>query len=183
MYRHCNTEEGARRQRQLEQCLLELMHTQPYPHITIGDICGHAGISRKSFYRYFGSKDGCLHALIDHAIMDSAAYYLPGDTSPSAQHGGFEQFFTYWQKQAPLLDALYRNNLVNCLIERMVRYILEEEPGFRSYLDPGSSGSYEQVLFVVTGTMGLVISWHLTGYQKSASQMAAVLARLVHRPE
>ena len=51
MYKHCTTEESAQRQRQLEQCLLELMADTPYSAITIGQICQQAGISRKSFYR------------------------------------------------------------------------------------------------------------------------------------
>ena len=70
MYKHCNTEESAQRQRQLEQCLLVLMKERLLPQITIGDICEQAGISRKSFYRYFSSKDGALHALIDHTLLD-----------------------------------------------------------------------------------------------------------------
>ena len=49
MYKHCNTEDSARRQRQLEQYLLELMEDVPYSGITIGQICQQAGISRKSF--------------------------------------------------------------------------------------------------------------------------------------
>ena len=77
MYKYCATEESARRQRQLEQCLLELMLTENYPQITISQICDLAGISRKSFYRYFTSKEGCLYALLDHAVFDGASYYLP----------------------------------------------------------------------------------------------------------
>ena len=77
MYKHCNTEESAYRQRQLEQSLLELMEDFPYKAITIGQICDQVGISRKSFYRYFDSKDGCLFALLDHTIMDGTGYYMP----------------------------------------------------------------------------------------------------------
>ena len=76
MYKHCNTEESAQRQRQLEQCLLELMSDVPYANIKIGQICDLSGVSRKSFYRYFDSKDGCLHALLDHIIMNGSAYYM-----------------------------------------------------------------------------------------------------------
>ena len=70
MYKDCITEESARRQRQLELCLQDLMLTTEYSQITISDISDRAGISRKSFYRYFNSKEGCLCALLDHAIFD-----------------------------------------------------------------------------------------------------------------
>ena len=56
MYKHCATEESARRQRQLETCLQELMLTENYGQITISHICDRAGISRKSFYRYSAAK-------------------------------------------------------------------------------------------------------------------------------
>ena len=41
MYKHCNTEDSARRQRQLEQCLLDMMTDLPYSNITISQICDH----------------------------------------------------------------------------------------------------------------------------------------------
>ena len=49
MYKHCSTEESALRQRQFENCLLELMHQTPYSQITIGDLCDRMQLSRKSF--------------------------------------------------------------------------------------------------------------------------------------
>ena len=63
MYKLCRTEQSAQRQRQLEQGLLLAMKTKRYEEITISDLCDQMGIPRKSFYRYFSSKDGALHAL------------------------------------------------------------------------------------------------------------------------
>lgn len=178
MYKHCNTEESARRQRQLEQCLLDLMRTEGYVHITIGSICEHAGISRKSFYRYFGSKDGCLYALLDHAIMDAASFCIPEAGSHLSSRQVFERFLSYWKNLSPLLDALYKNNLSSRLVERMMVYITEEEHAFQQLLSTRGS-SYEQILFIVTGTMGLVMNWHLTNYSKDVGQIASVLDNLM----
>ena len=38
MYKQCNSENTAKRQRHLENCLLELMQISPYPQIAVGDI-------------------------------------------------------------------------------------------------------------------------------------------------
>ena len=70
MYKMCKTEQSARRQRELELGLLEAMKTQRYEDISISELCGTLGIPRKTFYRYFDSKDGALYGMIDHTLLD-----------------------------------------------------------------------------------------------------------------
>ena len=60
MYKICQTEQSARRQRELEQGLLQLMLRKNYEDISVSDLCEHMALPRKSFYRYFSSKDGAL---------------------------------------------------------------------------------------------------------------------------
>ena len=179
MYRHCTTEESVLRQRQLEHCLMDLMLTVPYPQITISHICDRAGISRKSFYRYFSGKDGCLFALMDHCIIDGASLYLPDHDEEVSIHSIYERFFSYWKQMQPLLDGLAKNNLSMHLVERMMDYLDKEERDFHQYLGGNVNDSYEQMLFMVSGVMGLVLSWHHSGYQKSVSQMAAIMEKVI----
>ena len=74
MYKLCKTEQSAQRQRQLEEGLLTAMRTKRYEESSISDLCDQMGIPRKSFYRYFSGKDGALHALIDHTLMEHPLY-------------------------------------------------------------------------------------------------------------
>lgn len=180
MYKHCNTEESARRQKQIEHCLLQLMLVSPYGQITIGDICQSAGISRKSFYRYFGSKDDCLHALIDHTILEASAAYLSSSTPVDSGHRIFEHYFRYWKSSRQLLEALCQNQLTNALFERSLLSTIQEELEFRNYLDSDKNDdTYEQMLFLVCGITGLIINWHLSDYQKTPAQMAETVDRLI----
>lgn len=181
MYKHCTTEESVQRQRQLERCLMNLMQTTPYSHITIGHICDLGGISRKSFYRYFGSKDDCLCAMIDHCIIDGASYYLPEHNEQTNTIDVCLRFFSYWKEMASLMDALAKNNLSLMLVERMMVNVVQEEKDFHYYLGGHTDDSYEQILFMVSGLMGLVINWHHTGFQKSASQMATIMERVIQK--
>ena len=178
MYKHCNTEESAHRQRQLEQCLLELMTDSPYSNITIGQVCDLAGISRKSFYRYFDSKDGCLQALLDHVIMDGAAYYMAAADEKVTMQEFCTRIFEYWYRQTPLLDALEKNGQSLQILQRMIRYILEEEPDYARYMGIPDHSVAEHVVFTVSGLMGLVLSWHHERYQKTAEQMGELLYHL-----
>ena len=57
MYKICHTEESSRRQRALEQGLLNILGTVPYAKITLTDLCRQLQIPRKTFYRYFPSKE------------------------------------------------------------------------------------------------------------------------------
>ena len=178
MYKHCNTEDSARRQRQLEQCLLELMDEVPYSAITIGQICDQAGISRKSFYRYFDSKDGCFHALLDHTIMNGASYYMPDGGRDLTRPEFCIRICKYWQSQTSLLDALEKNGLSLQLLQRIVRYILEEEPDYARYMGVPQEYVMEHTVYNIGGLMGLILTWHHGGYEKSAEQMGTLLYQM-----
>lgn len=78
MYKICHTEESSRRQRKLEQGLLEALQIQGYHKITLTDLCSQLKIPRKSFYRYFPTKEDCLLALIDHTLSDCNDIALKG---------------------------------------------------------------------------------------------------------
>ena len=177
MYKHCTTEESVRRQRQLEQCLLELMQTIPYPQITVSHVCDLAGLSRKSFYRYFTNKDGCLYSLIDHCIYDGSYHYLPSTFETVDSRMFYTRFFTYWYQNRQLIEVLTRNSLSILLPERMVHYVQAEERGFPQYLGKRTD-SAEQLLFMISGIMGLVLNWHHTGYQKTPEQMAQIMEHI-----
>ena len=179
MYKDCVTEESARRQRQLEACLQELMLTGEYSQITVGDISDRAGISRKSFYRYFNSKEGCLCALIDHAIFDGAAYYLPDHGNDQNVRIIYERFFRYWKEQHHLLDALARNTISARLVERMVLHVMREERDFQIFLKARDNDAHEHSLFYIGGIMALVLDWHRSGYSKSILQMSHILNDLI----
>ena len=181
MYKYCATEESVRRQRQLEQCLLKLMLSENYQHITISQICDLAGISRKSFYRYFTGKEGCLFALLDHAVFDGASYYLPDHRHISSTLPIYQRFFQYWKEQDLLLVALSRNSMNLLLVDRMINYIFQEEDEFRIFFRDTLNEAHERSLFYIGGIMTLVLDWQQSGYRKSVIQMAQILSDLIDK--
>ena len=181
MYKYCSTEESAARQAQLEQCLLALMQTLPYSRITIVDICQKANISRKSFYRYFGSKEDCLNAVLDRAITQCAAHSLPEQGESPYSIEVLQRFFRYWKDRAFLLDALQRSELSANLVSRMILYLTRAEHSPIPYPVRDPNYRYGQILFTVSGIMGLVFGWHRSGFQQSVTEMAATLHAILHR--
>ena len=83
MYKMCKSEQSAKRQRELEQQLLILLKTVRFDDISVSDICTQANIPRKTFYRYFSGKDGALHALIDHTLLELETFPYLGNASNS----------------------------------------------------------------------------------------------------
>lgn len=184
MYKQCRTEQSANRQRALEQGLLEAMSQRHYEEISVSDLCTQLEIPRKSFYRYFSSKEGALHALLDHSLMDFEGYTTPdfaGERRTVQQD--MERVFSYWKLQKPLLDALERSNLSGVLIQRAISHALSETALPRRFLPWDEKTTQEHVTtFAVCGLMSMVVQWHHEGYPESIQQMGQIAVRLVSQP-
>ena len=182
MYKFCKTEQSVQRQRELEQGLLAMMEHQRFEEISVSDLCDRLNIPRKSFYRYFSSKDGALFALFDHTLME---FYNAGSTE--SVRGGtpvndLEHFFIFWKSHRKLLEAVQRSNLNGMLVERTVTLAKQED------LMPGYVREWEDTLkdvalsFVVCGLMSMVIQWHKEEYRIPTEQMAKVAVMMLSRP-
>ena len=183
MYKLCKTEQSAARQRQLEEGLLQAMQSQHYETISVSDLCDRLQIPRKSFYRYFSNKDGALHALLDHTLLEYESFASERAGESRALHGDLEHFFLYWLKQKPLLDALQRSNLSGVQIERAVAHALADTVMPARFL-PGDSREAQQQItaFSVCGLLSMVLTWHHDGYPSTAAQMAGIAVRLLCKP-
>lgn len=169
-YRHCITEGSADRQRQFETELLAMMGQKDFSQISVQDLCQRVGLSRKSFYRYFSSKEDCLNALVDHTILDLTDISFHGKN----MQWMLEQYFSYWSQHRDLLDALYHNGMSSLLMERGM-LCAAQEFGIRG--DPKDRGSsYIQTIFFVSGLISVLLDWHLSGCQMTPLQLAATLA-------
>ena len=182
MYKFCKTEQSFRRQRELEQGLLSIMEHKHFDEISVSDLCDRMGIPRKSFYRYFSSKDGALRALLDHTLME---FYDTGSLEGlrgGTPVGDLERFFLFWKNHKRLLDAVQRSNLGGMLVERAVSLAKQEE------LMPGYVREWENMMkdvamsFVVCGLMSMVLQWHIEGYRIPTERMAKTAVTMLSRP-
>jgi AcrR family transcriptional regulator len=184
MYKLCKTEQSASRQHDLEAGLLAAMAVRPYEEISVSDLCDQLGVPRKSFYRYFSSKDGALQALLDHTLMEYESFSLVN--APAERRTvqrDLERFFQFWIHKKPLLDVLQRSNLSGMLIERAIAYALSGVPLPQRFLALDSKEVREQItMFTVCGLMSMVLSWHHAAYPASAQHMAQLAVRLVSQP-
>lgn len=183
MYKLCKTEQSAQRQRTLELGLQELMLHRRYEDISVSDLCDMLQVPRKSFYRYFTGKDGCLFALLDHTMLE---FFKTGGATegliPGTQMGDLDRYFAFWQKQGELLDALQRNGLAGILVERAMALALRER------LMPGDMKTWDPELqrlalsFSVSGLLSMVLRWHETGFKTSPEEMTRIAVSILSKP-
>ena len=176
MYKICHTEESSRRQRELEQGLLDFLRREPYEKIALTELCRQLQIPRKSFYRYFPTKEDCLLALIDHTLSDCNDIALIGWNGGSSLDSQAQlRFFHYWKAHSALLDAIRDNGLQHLLLERtavIVDRMKESSP-------PASFAQDQIEYFIAHGLMSTVLRWHQFGFRSSPEEMAEVFEGLL----
>lgn len=184
MYKLCKTEQSAQRQRELERGLLAAMSTHQYDEISVSDLCDQMEIPRKSFYRYFSSKDGALHALIDHTLLEYESF--PSTLKPGEKRTyqkDLERFFLFWKAQKPLLDALERSGISGVLVTRSIDHALSAAGTPTRFLHQDERVAREHAtMFGVCGLMSMVLNWHHTGYQLTPRQMSVIAVQLLTEP-
>ena len=181
MYKLCKTEQSAKRQRQLEIGLLKAMQQHDYEEISISELCQSMEVPRKSFYRYFSSKDGALYALIDHTLMEYEGFQR--DNGSRTLRKDMEKFYRFWQHNSALVSALVRSGLGGLLVQRAVDYTLGELVLPRRFV-PGESREMQNkvVTFAVCGLMATMLRWHQEGYGTSVRELAETAERLLTQP-
>ncbi|MBO7252967.1 MAG: TetR/AcrR family transcriptional regulator [Oscillospiraceae bacterium] len=176
MYKICHTEESSRRQRELEHGLLDAMNCQSYNKITLIALCKQLNVPRKTFYKYFPTKQDCLLALIDHTLIDcnnvALAGWNGGDTLDSQAQ---IRFFQYWKENSDFLNAIRDNGLQSLLMDRTVLLVDRMKENA-----PTKTFALEQVeYFVAYGLMSTMLRWHQYGFQSTPEEMGEVFNELL----
>ena len=174
--RNCTTEKTAENQRKLCAALLALAEKTPYEQIFVSDICQHAGISRRSFYRYFSNKDEVLYALIKGNVMECAVQSMELRIDMVHLKELLEQFFLFWQSRRSLLEILRRNRLENLLMDVYLEWTDQE---LQSY--PSKTVSRTTLIFSVTGVMAVLFQWSGRNFDDPAELLSRETARLLQR--
>ena len=176
MYKICHTEDSSRRQRELEQGFLNLLRSQPYDKITLTELCRQLNIPRKSFYRYFPTKEDCLLALVDHTLSDCNDTALRGWAGSTTLDEPVQlRFFTYWMEHRDFLDMIQENNFQHLLLDRTTAIVdrMKENRVADGF-------AREQVeYFVAHGLMTTVLRWHHFGFLSSPEEMARIFGTLL----
>lgn len=184
MFKLCKTEESSKRQREIEQILLNLMLKKHYDEISVSEICVAAAIPRKTLYRYFDGKEGVREALLCHTMTDFSAFR---DENRSKRvktlHEEFEELFSFWKIKRDVLEAFDKSGLIGILIESATVYAKNEFSEVEKYLTDSSFGEKEIAYqFIISGLLAMTINWYRSGFIESVPNMARTATRIITKP-
>ncbi|MBQ3542726.1 MAG: TetR/AcrR family transcriptional regulator [Oscillospiraceae bacterium] len=181
MYKICRTEQSAARQKMFEQRLLQAMLSRDYEDISISDLCDQLQVPRKSFYRYFSSKDGALQALLDHTLLEFVQEdFRKGDRSTAM--GELESFFVFWYAHRDLIKALVRSRLVGILVERATYHAIHERMMPQYLLSKPLEVQQMALTFTVCGLLSMVLQWHNHNYRETPGEIARIASMMLAMP-
>ncbi len=140
----------------LTETLLHLMENCPYPEITVKQILLESGISRKTFYRNFLSKDDVLNSHIDAIIYEYLETLLIQETYSFLQM--LDIIFSFCEHNKDLLFLLRDNELLYLLLPKLNRLILTEHK--RITRNPSAAAlSRYIILFNIGGIWNILSDW------------------------
>lgn len=183
MYKICKTERSFARQRELEEGLLYFLDDVSFFEMEIADLCRRLSIPRKTFYRYFGSKEDALFALIDHRIADMNQYIA--ENSASGHDSTRDQalyFFTFWKQQRRFLDILQKNLLAGLITQRAVSLHIGSPFCDDSAEEQNHSTGAFISNFYISGIMSMMYQWYMTGFKTDIREIAELAGTLTDTP-
>ena len=180
MYTICNTPRTMKVQHEYIKHLYYLLEEKPYSEISIQDICNSVNGSRRSFYRYFRNKEGCLHALLDMIITRFYYTEMPRELAKEGYPTEILSYLHYHQQRKDLYDILLKNDLFSIYVDRIVECARKNGVySLRWFGIQDGPYSNDALVFYVHGSMALIKRWHCSGYQRSIYEMADMLSQLI----
>ena len=113
MYIKQKNKTAIRSQHMIADALFSLMRRKPFQQISVTEICTEAGIGRKTFYRHFEMREDVIEFQLENMRME----YQNGMNGLTLEERLYYHF-SYTQKNADLLIALYKNGLTWLVYEK-----------------------------------------------------------------
>lgn len=168
-------------QRCVENALLQLMKTENYNDIAVGEIAGQAGIHRATFYRHFTSKEEVLRCcLFEMLPKNGGAAEVPKTDFESFI---FPVFQAFYDNKAQLL-LLNKAGLSGQLLDVLKDYFaFDEIPDMP--VESGESGSLNgsgvnirkfRTAFRIGGIYSCLLLWFSHDMRETPAEMTKIAA-------
>ena len=185
MFKNCKTKQSIARQKQIENCFLQMLKLRFYEDITVSEICDELNMPRKAFYRYFSCKEGLLQALIKHNLESYQDYYKSFNVSSRTIKGELSYYFGFWKTEPikTMLDVLDKNSLLGHLFKFSREMSSSSFINMEKFFPSETPWHREQILnFTIQGLQSLMLDWYYSGFEKSTDEMAKVACIMLQEP-
>lgn len=183
MYKLCKTEQSARRQREIEKALYRALEKKNYTDVTITELCITLKMPRKTFYRYFDSKDDALYALIEHTMFEYQGFNQDGNEGQRTLKNELKMFFEFWYQNRDFLETLDRNSMLDKIIEVSVNIPIKDFVSLSKFLPDDNEWARGKIFkFAVCGLVTSMLDWYHEGFKTSMSDMVDLSCRVLSHP-
>lgn len=158
----------------MENALLKLMETSRFQDITIQEITYHAGLSRRTFYRNYSSKEDILAGFF-HRIWEEYRGKIVQEPDLSMPNIA-RVFFSCMQNHLEFLTIINRHNLLPIFLSKVDELLpsaFYAARGERIAL-PAETVRYA-LAFSAGGFMRILILWLNDGAKKTPDEMGAMV--------
>ena len=159
--------------RMLKAMLSLMQEGIPYGKLTVTAICSRAGLSRKTFYKFFGSTDDLVVFLAQDFVI---ANHMAED-KPGVFH-----FFNFWYHLQDWLTVLIDNGLLKRVLELSLNYD-DELLNRREFETPENSSAVEKKLifrFAIAGFVSLLEWWKEQNFHQTPEYMAELSKSILY---
>lgn len=177
MAKDCVTEKTVQRQEWIENGLLELMQQKTLDEITVTELCRRLKLPRRSFYRYFQDLEDVLDSALNRLIQQMVIL----NRVPELEE--IRENYEFWLQHRQVLDALHRSGMTDKLFDYTLRF--SDTSAIGRYLDDETKQAdlgREASMFIIGGSIALIISWYAEGFTKTPEEMAKIVYRMLYQP-
>jgi len=179
MYKQCQREQSKVRQRMIAATMIRMLRQKRLGDIQISDLCREAQIPRKTFYRYFDTKEDVIVYVSETCIQE--VFQKVFDTRRNMLSVSEDVLFRYWKQRAPLLEVLLREDAAGTFVAAYMRQVLEMRACFE-YLSGTMDQRAAAAVFVGGGFLSLLSYWRHNEFEQSPDEMALILRDLLRKP-
>ena len=161
-----------------------MLQKKNYTDITITEVCINLNMPRKTFYRYFDSKDDVLFAMIEHTILDYMGFHKNvNNHSERTLKKEVYGFLNFWMEKKEFLDVFNRNGMLDKIIEVSVNLPISDILSLSKFLPDDSEWAQKKIFkFAVGGLTTAMLDWYKEGFKTNISDMVDLSCRILSRP-
>jgi AcrR family transcriptional regulator len=143
---------------------------KPVPDIAVVDLCEKAGVSRKTFYKYYSDPFGLLLSMQDDLFVGFKAELVD---IPANIYDIVPVLFRFADQHRLLLSATLMHRGEGNFIDRVIRYLYEAYREDWEKANPTMSVEEVHYLFyfVTSGLVGILRLWLLAQTDKNIDEI------------
>lgn len=167
------------------KALLELMEEKEYADITITEITKRAQLGRRTFYRYFKSKDQVLEHMCNVLMQEFAEKCLEKAGEMNSLSSVAKAYFELWEEHIDFLKLLKKEHLLYFIQERIEIFVhnaavMAGHVPQDDKLDKETYGtSWYEYIFKVAGFWRLTTEWCDENPRKTPEDMAKIVTEII----